>query len=140
MKRLPQVGSPYWMSPECLKGEYYDQRSDIFSFGIVLCELIARTSADPDVLPRTENFGVDYIAFSKLCLDCPPEFLKVAFSCVRIDPKSRPSAMELSKELGGLLVAHKQTGDGAKKSKDVNSGQKQNGNKTRFSLVVRSIE
>lgn len=30
---LPQVGSPYWMSPECLRGKYYDEKADIFSFG-----------------------------------------------------------------------------------------------------------
>ena len=90
--RLPQVGTYCWMSPECLNGRFYDDQADIFSLGIILCELIARVSADPDFLPRTQNFGVDYKAFSVLCSNCPPEFLKTTFMCVSIDPDTRPSA------------------------------------------------
>ena len=103
--RLPQVGSPFWMSPECLRGEFYDQAADIFSFGILMCELIARVSADPDFLPRTQNFGVEYKAFSLLCPLCPPDFLKITFSCVTIDPSTRPSAESLAAEFSSL---HKQ--------------------------------
>lgn len=33
------VGTPYWMAPEMLRGEEYDEKVDIFSFGIVLCEV-----------------------------------------------------------------------------------------------------
>ena len=85
-ERLLQVGSPYWMSPECLNGEFYDQKSDVFSFGIILCELIARCTADPDYLPRTANFGVDYIVFSESMVhdSCPEDFLKIAFRCVNV--------------------------------------------------------
>ena len=50
----------------------------------------ARVNSDPDTLPRTQNFGVDYIAFSELCPTVPPDFLKLAFTCVSIDPSSRP--------------------------------------------------
>jgi len=106
--RLPQVGSPYWMSPECLRSEFYDERSDIFSFGIIMCELIARVSADPELgLPRTNNFGVEYKAFSVLCPTCPPDFLKSTFSCVSIDPTPRPSASSLVPELSQILKQQK---------------------------------
>jgi hypothetical protein len=99
--------------------------------GIILCELIGRLDADPDTLPRTENFGVDYIAFSAMCPNCPPEFLKLTFSCVRvsvaavfnvlniraymmdyfdsfqIDPSSRPSAKDMVYDLDNLLESQR---------------------------------
>ena len=54
-------------------------------YGIILCEIIARVNADPDFLPRTENFGVDYLGFSRLVNEeCPIELLKLAFTCVRV--------------------------------------------------------
>lgn len=105
--RLPQVGSPYWMSPECLRGKYYDEKADVFSYGIIMCELIARVDADPDILKRTENFGVDYIAFSTMCPECPPDFLKLAFTCVKIDPQTRPSAKDLVVEQETLFDSQK---------------------------------
>ncbi|CAG9817263.1 unnamed protein product [Phaedon cochleariae] len=67
--KLPIVGSAYWMSPEMLKGKHYDERSDIFG-----------VEADPDYLPRTDNFGLDYLAFTELCEpNVVPEFLRLAF-------------------------------------------------------------
>lgn len=93
------------MSPECLKGDYYDGRSDVFSYGIVLCELIARVEADPDYLPRTDNFGLDYLAFSDLCgQNVVPEFLKLAFRCCAIEPNSRPTFTENKYMLDDILA------------------------------------
>ncbi|XP_052870829.1 uncharacterized protein LOC128276408, partial [Anopheles cruzii] len=97
--RLDTVGSPYWMSPECLKGQWYDQTSDVFSYGIILCELIARIEADPDIMPRTDSFGMDYLAFADGCPnDTPPAFLRLAFYCCTYDPKSRPTFTECVKK------------------------------------------
>lgn len=79
---MDYVGSPYWVSPECLKNQFYDERSDVFSFGIICCEIIARIEADPDIMPRSDSFGLDYLAFVDLCpVDTPPVFLRLAFYC-----------------------------------------------------------
>jgi LIM domain kinase 1 len=38
-KRYTVVGNPYWMAPEMMKGKKYDEKVDIFSYGIILCEV-----------------------------------------------------------------------------------------------------
>lgn len=89
---METVGSPYWVSPECLKGQWYDQTSDVFSFGIIQCEIIARIEADPDMMPRTPSFGLDYLAFVELCpMDTPPVFLRLAFYCCLVSSLSWPT-------------------------------------------------
>ena len=39
-KRYTVVGNPFWMAPEMMKGHKYDEKVDVFSFGIILCEVI----------------------------------------------------------------------------------------------------
>ena len=101
------------MSPECLRGEHYDQQADIFSLGIILCELIARCDADPDVLPRTQvsagifkrlrSPGIDFASLCSLAgrydNPIPPRFLapiecyeipvQFFYTQVRADPSFR---------------------------------------------------
>uniref|UniRef100_A0A0C9RQZ1 dual-specificity kinase n=1 Tax=Fopius arisanus TaxID=64838 RepID=A0A0C9RQZ1_9HYME len=115
--RLSTVGSPYWMSPECLKGQWYDHRSDIFSFGIVVCELIGRVPADPDVLPRSDNFGLDYLAVAEICAaaDPPPAFLQLAFNCCTYEPKSRPLFPEIVTILENLIIEEQNKGSLSKR-------------------------
>ncbi|KAG7319465.1 hypothetical protein KOW79_016608 [Hemibagrus wyckioides] len=98
-EKLAVVGSPFWMAPEVLRDEPYNEKADVFSYGIILCEIIARIQADPDYLPRTENFGLDYHAFQHMVGDCPPDFLQLAFNCCNMDPKLRPSFPDIVKRL-----------------------------------------
>ncbi|XP_056135996.1 dual specificity testis-specific protein kinase 2-like [Lampris incognitus] len=88
---LAVVGSPYWMAPEVLRGELYDEKVDVFAYGIILCEIIARVEADPDFLPRTEDFGLDVEAFENMVGDCPPAFFNLAVTCCNMSAAERPS-------------------------------------------------
>ncbi|NXX81467.1 TESK1 kinase, partial [Urocolius indicus] len=101
---LAVVGSPYWMAPEVLRGEVYNEKADVFAYGIILCETIARVPADPDYLPRTEDFGLDITTFRTMVeIDCPAAFLQLAFHCCSMDPTSRPSFLEITQCLEGIL-------------------------------------
>uniref|UniRef100_A0A8C6KQL4 dual-specificity kinase n=1 Tax=Nothobranchius furzeri TaxID=105023 RepID=A0A8C6KQL4_NOTFU len=92
---LAVVGSPYWMAPEVLRGEVYNEKVDVFAYGIILCEIIARIQADPDILPRTADFGLDVEAFQLMVEDCPPDFLDLAISCCNMNANLRPSFSQI---------------------------------------------
>ena len=53
------VGTPYWMAPEVLSGKSYNEKADVFSYGIVVCEIISRLEADPDEIPRMKVTGIN---------------------------------------------------------------------------------
>uniref|UniRef100_A0A1I8NAL7 LIM domain kinase 1 n=1 Tax=Musca domestica TaxID=7370 RepID=A0A1I8NAL7_MUSDO len=91
-QRYTVVGNPYWMAPEMMKGHIYDEKVDVFSFGIVLCEIIGRVQADPDFLPRTSDFGLNQKVFREtFCNQCPEAFYKITFLCCDLNPDRRPS-------------------------------------------------
>ncbi|KAH1011758.1 hypothetical protein HUJ04_001055 [Dendroctonus ponderosae] len=90
-KRYTVVGNPYWMAPEMMKGNKYDEKVDVFSFGIILCEIIGRVQADPDFLPRSNDFGLNQAVFKeKFCQACPESFYKIVFLCTDLNPDKRP--------------------------------------------------
>ncbi|XP_030018524.1 dual specificity testis-specific protein kinase 2 [Sphaeramia orbicularis] len=119
---LAVVGSPYWMAPEVLRGEVYNEKVDVFAYGIILCEIIARIQADPDILPRTEDFGLDVETFQHMVGDCPRDFLELAFSCCNMNPKIRPSFSLIVAELERSQAERKQKEEPTLKAVSPTSG------------------
>ncbi|KAG7206030.1 hypothetical protein KM043_003433 [Ampulex compressa] len=104
-KRYTVVGNPYWMAPEMMKGNKYDEKVDIFSFGIVVCEIIGRVQADPDYLPRSSDFGLNQNVFKeKFCSNCPETFYMIAFLCCDLNPDKRPPFEVMQVWLEGLAM------------------------------------
>jgi serine/threonine protein kinase len=48
---LTNCGTPAWSAPEVLQGQQYDVKADVYSFGIILWELLTRKRPYAD-----ENF------------------------------------------------------------------------------------
>ncbi|XP_051966750.1 LIM domain kinase 1-like isoform X2 [Xyrauchen texanus] len=105
-KRYTVVGNPYWMAPEMIHGKSYDERVDIFSFGIMLCEIIGRVNADPDYLPRAMDFGLNVKGFlDDYCpSDCPSSFFPMAALCCDLDAEKRPAFAKLEAWLENLKL------------------------------------
>ncbi|CAD5209739.1 unnamed protein product [Bursaphelenchus okinawaensis] len=100
-----QVGTQNWMAPEMLMERFYDEKADVFSFGIICCQMIARLDADHDAgLYRTPSFGLDYVRFTAHCpSDTPLSLLKTAFLCCLWNSESRPSFGDLYRRLKEIV-------------------------------------
>ncbi|XP_019716564.1 LIM domain kinase 1 isoform X3 [Hippocampus comes] len=85
-----------------------NSKVDVFSFGIVLCEILARIPADPEILPRTQDYGLDTNAFKEMVADCPQHLLELAASCCMLESYRRPAFTELLDELGEVAESLEQ--------------------------------
>jgi serine/threonine protein kinase len=100
------VGTPHYMSPEQLLGYEFDQRTDIFSLGIVLYELI--TGQRPFTGANSNEIGEKIVhaqptAIARLNYDVPPELERITLKCLQKQPERRyQSARELMVDLKNL--------------------------------------
>eukprot|EP01120_Amphizonella_sp_Union-15-10_P010657 TRINITY_DN4324_c0_g2_i1.p1 TRINITY_DN4324_c0_g2~~TRINITY_DN4324_c0_g2_i1.p1 ORF type:complete len:347 (+),score=44.08 TRINITY_DN4324_c0_g2_i1:59-1099(+) len=139
-KMQTMVGTEEFMAPEVLLGMDYGPSADIFSYGIVLFEIITREKVAV-VVPRTpmNAFGLneEKVRQSKLIpSDCPTEFSELAFSCCKYEPKERPSFEEILKILKKSYERVKYSSTNkAKVHKRVNSHESRNRPKSQDTTV-----
>ncbi|KZT05216.1 kinase-like protein [Laetiporus sulphureus 93-53] len=93
LKRLTFCGTDSYMSPEILTGTEFDLPTDIFSLGVIFCEIAARKLADDHTFRRTApTFEVDHEEVRRLASPgCPPAFIALALDCLARDPMIRPN-------------------------------------------------
>ncbi|KAF9040142.1 kinase-like domain-containing protein [Panaeolus papilionaceus] len=100
-KRLTFCGTDSYMSPEILIGDEFDLPTDIFSLGIIFCEIGARKLADDKTFKRTPpSFGVDAAEVKKLMNPGYPEdFYQLCIDCCNTDPSKRPTTRDILERL-----------------------------------------
>ena len=102
------LGSPRYMSPEQARGREVDGRSDIFSLGAVLYEMLTGHYAfDGDSLPAIVYRVVNEtpVAASSLRPQLPAELTGLLARMLNKNPEVRPDARALVSELHGLMPA-----------------------------------
>jgi serine/threonine-protein kinase len=90
------IGTPAYMSPEQGKGETADHRSDIYSFGIVLYEMVTGKppfEGDTPVSVMIKHIYDDLPRPRDVVRDLPPQVEDVICKALEKDPKDRFQSM-----------------------------------------------
>src|SRR5436309_1857386 len=94
------LGTPGYMSPEQVSGESIDARSDVFSFGCVLHEMLTGRPAFQRSTTSATLAAVLLHDAGPLPVDTPAELARIVAKCLEKDREDRPqSARDLAREL-----------------------------------------
>ncbi|KAL0912262.1 hypothetical protein M5K25_018224 [Dendrobium thyrsiflorum] len=98
------AGTPEWMAPEFLRGEPTNEKSDVFSFGVILWELLTMQQPWKELSPVQV---VGAVAFQNRRLTIPqdmsPALAALVESCWADDPRKRPPFSSIVETLKKLL-------------------------------------
>ena len=91
-KNHGRIGTPHWMAPEILKGGKYEPSADVFSYGMILWELLTYRIPYHNIDP---NQIVNLITKEKKIVQVPDEgnllLRTISEACIQYDPKARPT-------------------------------------------------
>jgi serine/threonine-protein kinase len=108
------VGSPSYMSPEQIRGEKVDHRSDVFSLGVVLYELVTGTRPFPADTITTlvyQILNVEPPDPSTIHADLPGGLGAILRKALAKNVSDRyPSADEMAADLGALAASFDRDG------------------------------
>jgi predicted Ser/Thr protein kinase len=97
------LGTPSYMSPEQAEGRPVDGRSDVFSFGSVLYEMLTGRrpfQGDSQVSVRKAVITTTPPSPRAMRFEIPPDVERIVFRCLQKEPEARyPSGAELLRDL-----------------------------------------
>ncbi|CAD7697365.1 unnamed protein product, partial [Ostreobium quekettii] len=100
----PQQGTVLWMAPEIIDGAPESFASDVFSFGLVLFELVTTSQPYRNLtMPQTKlkkERGEDPCMIPD---SCPRALTELLRQCIRPVPQQRPTMEEIEKGLDNIL-------------------------------------
>ncbi|XP_073299496.1 serine/threonine/tyrosine-protein kinase HT1-like [Primulina huaijiensis] len=103
------TGTYRWMAPEMIKEKHHTRKVDVYSFGIVLWELLTALTPFDDMTPEQAAFAVcQKNARPPLPSSCPPAFRHLIHRCWSGNPDKRPHFHEIVRILESYSVSLEQ--------------------------------
>ena len=102
------TGTYHWMAPEILNAEKYTEKADVFSYAIVLYEIITRTTpyqglTGAQIAAKVVN-NQERPDLSLIPDDCPDKMKELMILSWNQNPSERPSFEELTKRLKEITI------------------------------------
>jgi len=99
-KTKSDIGPLKWMSPEAIKKKVYSTKSDVWSYSILMWEVIARREPYPEMDSVAAAMAVCHEDLRPtIPAHCEHVFSRLMQSCWNTDPEERPSFKEICEVL-----------------------------------------
>lgn len=102
--RMSAAGTYAWMAPEVIKNSTFSKASDVWSYGVLLWELLTGETPYKGIDALAIAYGV---AVNKLTLPipstCPEQWKSLMEVCWDSDPHMRPGFEEILSDLDGIV-------------------------------------
>lgn len=98
-----ETGTYRWMAPEVINHKPYDHRADVFSFAVVLWELVTSKMPYENLTPLQAALGVRQGMRLEIPSWVHPQLSKLIQQCWDENPNVRPSFAEITAELEDML-------------------------------------
>lgn len=100
-----QAGTQHWMAPEMWTSSTYDEKVDVFSFAMVIYEIICREvpfeEEEPAEVGKYTVAGIRP-ALAAVPPDCPAQLIALMQACWAQDPSERPCFPDVLQQLEAL--------------------------------------
>jgi len=91
-ENIGRIGTPHWMAPEILKGGNYQVSADVFSYGMILWEILTQEIPYYGIDPRKL---INIVAEDKKIVAVPKKgngvIRKITQECLNYEPNKRPA-------------------------------------------------
>jgi len=106
---MTSCGTPAWTAPEVLRNERYTESVDVYSFGILMWELVTRDEPHKNTPPFQVVFAVGNQGIRPtLPSSCPTEFGALLQECWSENARDRPPFGEIMNRLERMLAMEMQ--------------------------------